>query len=689
MRLFFIIISLLFAIQVSAQNHCKYVSEFDSLTRLSEQDLFYLSKVPVLEVNRTLLKSTLPPVVDNSTQPYFRPIWAQSDYCCGQAASILYMFTYEMNRLRDLPSNVTSNQYPTHFAWNWMNGPDNNRGVSYMNSLELLKFTGTPNVTDWGGTPDFGGGTRWMSGYSKYYNGMQNKVDEYYSLNVGTPDGIMVLKNWLHNHNENSTVGGVACIYILFTNPAETLPAGTAEAGKLVITQWGASANHGMVILGYNDSIRWDYNNDGMYTNNIDINGDGVVDVKDWEIGGVKLVNDFGTGWANGGYCYAMYKTLADKFGQGGIWNNAVHVVKPKQTYAPLLTYKVILEHSSRREISIEAGVSSNLTDTIPQHTIENTIVNFQGGDKYMLGGTNPSDLSMEFGVDVTPLLNYIQSGQPARFFFRVREYDRDLPSDGQVTSFSIMDYSSGIIETSNPNTPLSIVDNSITSLWIDYTPVFNRPEIVEDTLSGITLYENLNQQLTATGGQPPYKWKMRMNYTEQETQESFPNVTATQLNLGSWTSGKAEVLLNFSFPFYNKSYTKMYVHTDGFITFESEDLPWVYFYDEDKTTLMKYFRGIAVFASEIEMLGGTNGTWMEQYSDSIVIRWNGTVPDYLGGHYEVNFAVKLRSDGSISYYYSNSETHGFQWVAGASNGDYTNWQHLSFSNSTFTINGE
>jgi hypothetical protein len=683
----YLTIFLLFSLSVHAfAQKCLFP---DSLHALSEKDLFMLSRIPEFNVNPSFLKATLPPVVDNSTLPYFRPIWSQQDYCCGQAASILYMFTYEIDRLRNLPANVTDNQYPTHFAWNWQNGPDNDRGVSYMNSLELLKFTGSPNVTDWGGTPDFGGGSRWMSGYSKYYNAMLNKVDEYYSISVKTEVGLNVLKNWLHNHCDNSTTGGIACIYIQFTSPSLTLPAGTPEAGKYIITQWGASANHGMVILGYNDSIRWDYNNDGLYTNHIDINSDGIIDMRDREIGGYKVANDFGTGWGNQGYCYVMYKTLAERYGQGGVWNNAVHIVKPKQTYSPLMTYKVTIEHTSRQDITIEAGISQNVTDTIPQYIMESTIVNYQGGDRYMQGGSpSPSTLALEFGLDVTPLLNYVQSGQPARFFFRVKEYDQNTPSNGQITAFSLMDYHSGVTETPYPSLPVSIAHNSVTTLVTDYNPVFIRPVIADDTLPAVTLYEPYSHQLTATGGQPPYKWKMKMNYSEQETLETYPDISANVLNLGNWTSGKAEVTLNFPFPFYNHTYNKMYVHTDGFISFTDENLPWVYYYEESKTTFLKYLKGIAVFITDIEMINPGNGTWIEQYSDSLVIRWNATVPDYLGGHYEVNFAVKLRSDGSISYYYGNCETMGFQWVAGVSNGDYCNWQETRLSNSAYTLNG-
>jgi hypothetical protein len=46
------------------------------------------------------------------------------------------------------------------------------------------------------------------------------------------------------------------------------------------------------------------------------------------------MVNSFGgvPSWGDGGFAYMMYKTLADPFGGGGIWNNTVNVLNQKKT---------------------------------------------------------------------------------------------------------------------------------------------------------------------------------------------------------------------------------------------------------------------------------------------------------------------------------------------------------------------
>ena len=68
---------------------------------LRPEQLISLSAVPPLTVP-DLYKSAdaplLPSEVDNSTQPYFRPITSQTGFECGQSAGISFNFTYEVDR---------------------------------------------------------------------------------------------------------------------------------------------------------------------------------------------------------------------------------------------------------------------------------------------------------------------------------------------------------------------------------------------------------------------------------------------------------------------------------------------------------------------------------------------------------------------------------------------------------------
>ena len=240
-------------------------SEFSELTPLSAKDSMELANLPELTMPSWLNgaeKLEMPGIVDNSINPYWRPVFAQVALECGQASGIGLGFTYEINRLRDLPSDDPDNQYATHFTWNFGNGGDGYYGVSYFHSFEIARTLGTPTVTTYGGMST-GGGSRWMSGYDSYYQSMHNRIYEVYQIDVSSTEGIETAKYWLHNHLENSEVGGVANFYTSAPYGMPTLPSGTPEEGKYVVISWGG-ANHGLTISGYHDSICWDYkDNDG------------------------------------------------------------------------------------------------------------------------------------------------------------------------------------------------------------------------------------------------------------------------------------------------------------------------------------------------------------------------------------------------------------------------------------------
>ena len=212
---------------------------------------------------------------------------------------------------------------------------------------------------------------------------------------------------------------------------------GTPHAGMWIVPNFKSNVNHGQTIVGYDDSICWDYNGDGQYTNDRDLNGDGVVDIRDWEVGAVIFCNSFGTGFANHGYCYLPYRKLAELPANGGIWNKCVYVVNVKDQVTPRLTYKVTIDHTCRNKIKLQAGVSTNLSATQPDHTIDWAVFNFQGGEHYMQGDSTDEQRVLELGLDVSRLLEFIEPGQSAKFFLQVIENDPDGTANGQVIDFA------------------------------------------------------------------------------------------------------------------------------------------------------------------------------------------------------------------------------------------------------------
>ena len=432
----------------------------NGLRELTEEDWIKIDNTPRMTLKEELRGRLLPLSLDNSQQPYFRPIFNQNGGSCGQASGISYLYTYEINCLRGTAANTTSTQYPSHYTYNFLNEGSSSNGSWYWDGFDIVK-NGIPTVADYGGSQWALGSRGWLSGYEAYKNGFSQKVDEYLIIETNTPEGIETLKGWMYDHNQgNDETGGLA----VFAAGASgytltTLPSGTPHAGMKVITEWGSEVNHAMTFVGYDDEIRYDYNNDGQYTNDLDINGDNIVNVQDWEIGGLILANSWGPyGFGNGGKSYMMYKLLADGHENSnsyGIWASKVHVVVPKET-TPEIVGKINITETSRDKVNrIVVGYNTDLNASTPS-TYE-TIFPFQrmGGAYYMQGGTSNADKTLELAVDFTDVLEPIALNEEIKLFVGVNVL---AGGTGEIVDFSVFDYLDNgyetISEESNLNMP-------------------------------------------------------------------------------------------------------------------------------------------------------------------------------------------------------------------------------------------
>lgn len=227
--------------------------------------------VPEFVLSPSSAQTTLPQVVDNSQEIYMREVFSQVDGSCGQASGIAYTYTYEINRLRGLSANDTSdNQYPTHFTFNIVRTySDSTPGAAFYHwGWKLLKYAGCPNVTEYGGMyPPESMPWRsrvWKSDYNLYRKAMKNRTSDWSSINATTPEGLDDLKHWLNDHNEDSTsVGGLACFstYLRGETNWEQINDTIFIATELDTEE----GYHAMTIVGYNDTIGWDFNEDDTF----------------------------------------------------------------------------------------------------------------------------------------------------------------------------------------------------------------------------------------------------------------------------------------------------------------------------------------------------------------------------------------------------------------------------------------
>ncbi|MDA3840073.1 MAG: T9SS type A sorting domain-containing protein [Patescibacteria group bacterium] len=611
-------------------------------------------------------KEELPYTLDNSTQPYFRPIFNQVGGSCGQASGIGYAYTYEQNFKRGTAANITDNQYPTHYTYNFLNQGSGGEGSWHWDGWDIIKASGCPNVTDYGGmlwpSTDYTlANSLWMDGYTNYENGMNNRVLEQVAMPLDTPEGLEVLKQWMNDHCDGSTAGGLAVFAagVSDTYQRSSLPINTENEGQSVVIKWDQVVNHAMTFVGYNDSIRYDYNFDGQFTNDIDINGDGIVDLQDWEIGGLKMANSWGEGWGTDGYSWVMYRTLALSLADGGIYNKIAHSITTRESFEPTLKLKSTINYSERNDIKIMAGVSNDLNADEPEHTITFPHFNFQGGDG--IGMSGDGDL-LEIGLDITPLLSYVTPDSTSKFFICV-EHNGNLSGRGEITSFSIIDNLG--TETMSTQTNVAILEGITTYASVNTTTSFDKAEITTTDLPSASPGVEYSYSLSAINGTPPYFWDMVIDYTEVENINSFPTETMDLVTVTNDDDGYAIIDLDFEFPFFGKTYNFINISTNGSISFGDN------FEDVRSESNIRETRTIAPYVTDLASYPA-NGDGIFYYANEnyIIVRWITSMFDL--PEVNLDFAAKLYADGSIEFFYGGKFTTGIEWGAGISNGIVT-----------------
>ena len=608
-----------------------------------------LNKIPELKIPTSYKskKLSLPNSLDNSTNDYFRPIFNQSHGSCAQASGIGYTFTYEMNFMRGTSANVQANQYPTHYTYNFLNGGSGDNGSWYMDGWDIIKANGCPTIPTYGGLA--GSAKKWMSGYGKYESSMQNRVKDYFMIDVGTPSGLDNLKYWMLDHLDGSATGGIV-------NFAAGVTGEFYMNSSDIIVEWGHSVNHAMTIVGWDDNIEYDFNGDGNITNDVDINSDGIVDMKDWEKGALIMVNSWGTGFGNGGKAYIMYKLLAEPSSNGGIYYHQVYGIHVKEAPDPQLTLKVKMTHDSRNKIRVLPGISSDLSSVHPDNVMVLPIFSKQGGS-YPMQGINSQPI--EFSIDITPLLSYISPNETAKIFLVIQESDTNNEYDGEVIDFSIVD-SSGNEYTHTPHN--ENINNGYTFLSINAALDFEFPTVETASLPTAEVDVAYSKQLTASGGSAPYSWQLVQNYTEENLSKTFPNITSTKLTPTNNDDGYATQALDFDFPFYGKTYSELYITTDGSIAFNP-----TFAYVRSENAIIGN-QVISAYAYDLLIDNSDHGIYYEGDSNSATFRWKETL--FGDTSATIDVAVTLYPDGNIEFYYGNAITTDLSWASGISNGD-------------------
>lgn len=407
-------------------------------------------------VRQTAEGKTRPDHWNNAETNAFPPVMNQSAGSCGSASRIYYMFAHEMNAARWADGSKAENIYPTHFTWllTWCPGGQGKEIIAQHN--------GIPNSEVYGGytySEDFGyqdcdtkdSNYGFMQGYDKWLHAMNNRITGSANFPaVNTEEGRELVKNYLWNHcgDESYSTGGIVGVGVASGLTPATIASTAANkaagvVGMKYVKHWGTSVDHALTIVGYDDRIEFDLDGNGVY---------GETD-KD-EVGAWIIVNSWGSGWMNKGFIYCPYAEARPTETATSYWGPEYYT--PRRDYRPLRTLKVKMDYDHRSEIALYVGVAKNLNATAPEKETwlrhfyyaglgKGVTVNADNPDPAipMLGKWADGDLHtepMEFGYDLTDLVDGIDDGQPLKYFFRV-ETRAWAQGSGKIYQASIIDY--------------------------------------------------------------------------------------------------------------------------------------------------------------------------------------------------------------------------------------------------------
>jgi FlgD Ig-like domain len=653
------------------------------LRELTEADWEFLDSLDKLELSDINTQRELPLSVDNSVHEWLRPVFNQDGGSCGQASGIGYCFTYEIDRLRGLAADVPAHQYPDHYTWNFLNGGYGG-GSWHFDGWQIVKAGGCPTIEEYGGIFALGQ-TGWMDGYELYRSAMENRVEEIFAIEVGSPEGLEALKYWFYEHGNDEESGGLVCFAAGVSGlEGHELPEESAFSGETIIADWTMPVNHALTFVGYNDEVCYDYNGDGEFTNDIDINEDNVVDMRDWEIGAIKMLNSWGANWGNEGFCWVMYRTLAEPTESGGIWGNVVHGIQARETYEPLLTLKAEISHSMRNTLQIGAGVSSDASAWEPEVELYFPHFNFQGGAWNLPGNNLPGAQPLEIGLDITPLLSELEDDGEMQWWLIVESADPENAGDGTMISYSVIN-EIGIEaeEFTGSQTNWDLINNWTNEYNVSGEIDYEGVEILTEELPMVFEGVPFEIQIESSGGEAPYQWSLKRNYEEESRTDAFPELDWQVIDVTDNDDGWASIELPFNFYFYGEMYQSVTFLTDGSLVFDGG---FSYIRNEENLIVARCITAYGADLMAYPEYG--DGFYYYEEEDIALFRW--TVSKFGNPDFDADFVIALSEYQEIEIYY-NSEAiiSSGDWVSGVSFGDGLSYEISAISGSYTIPEGE
>jgi len=405
--------------------------------------------------------SDLPSKVDNSQSKYFPPIKSQGRVgSCVAWAETYYQFSYTQNKKLNRTATY-ENSFSPLWTYNFTNFSDD-IGSYDSATYSVLRNIGAPTIKN---SPNITDPAKWTATKEAFDEAQKYKLSSYSYISTG--DGETPITNSKSSNLDTVKTALINGEVLTFSTHASygftygiiqknsQVPENTKYAGQYIVPYLVSTrGGHRMTIVGYDDDIWYDINEDGK--------------VQEGEKGAFKVANSWGDDWMNNGYIWISYDSinitssvnnstvLSNRVRANCIDNIARISVKPVSDCSNI-NLEYTLSSKSRNDIEIKIIAKNKATGSTYSSYSEpfETYSNYYVNNDYSFDGTK-TEAKGTFTYDLNSIVKNLNSNNVEDYTWTFSFQD----TDNNDSTLSVSDVK--IVDNNNNKTYKSDLNGTV-----------------------------------------------------------------------------------------------------------------------------------------------------------------------------------------------------------------------------------